>query len=130
MVLRKRPEDESKGDTGTDPRGARLPYGDILLATPGLLGLGDEPRAALALRLAGGGATAYSLSTDYELGLVRLLPMPRRLALDAMSSALLASSPRLFGFAERGARYWLPHALVDATGVLAASTSNIASSTG
>ena len=92
--------------------------------------MGDEPRAALALWLAGGEATAYSLITDYELSLVRLLLMPVHLALDAMSSALLVSSPRLFGFAERGARYWLLHTLVGATGVLAASTSNIASSTG
>ncbi len=103
--------------------------GSALLAAPGLLGIKDDPRAALTLRLAGGGATAYSLLTDYELGLVRLLPMPAHLALDAISGALLASSPWLFGFAERGARYWLPHALVGAAEILAAATSKTAAST-
>ena len=98
--------------------------GSALLAAPGLLGIKDEPRAALTLQLAGAGATAYSLLTDYELGLVRLLPMPAHLALDAMSGALLASSPWLFGFADRGTRYWLPHALVGATEILAASTTS------
>ncbi len=97
--------------------------GGTLLAAPALLGLKDVPSAALTLRLAGGGATVYSLLTDYELGLVRLLPMPAHLALDAASGALLASSPWLFGFAEKGARYWLPHALVGATEILAAATS-------
>ena len=53
--------------------------GGALLAAPGLLGLGDEPRAALTLRLAGGGAAAYGLLTDYEIGLARLLPMPAHL---------------------------------------------------
>ncbi len=103
--------------------------GSALLAAPGLLGIKDDPRAALTLRLAGGGATAYSLLTDYELGLVRLLPMPAHLALDAISGALLASSPWLFGFAERGTRYWLPHALVGAAEILAAATSKTAAST-
>ena len=103
--------------------------GSALLAAPGLLGIKDEPRAALTLRLAGGGATAYSLLTDYELGLVRLLPVPAHLALDAMSGALLVSSPWLFGFADRGARYWLPHALVGGTEILASTTSKTVSST-
>ena len=67
------------------------------------------------MRLAGTGAIAYSLLTDYELGLMRLLHMPAHLALDAMSGALLVSSPWLLGFADRGTRYWLPHALVGAT---------------
>lgn len=65
----------------------------------------------------------YSLLTNYELGLVKMLPIPLHLALDAASGVLLASSPWLFGFASKGSRYWLPHALVGATGVLAAVTS-------
>lgn len=93
-----------------------------LLAAPKMLGLEDVPPAARALRMAGGGATAYSLLTDYELGLAKVLPMPAHLALDAASGALLASSPWLFGFAQNGARYWLPHVLVGAQEILAAAT--------
>jgi hypothetical protein len=103
--------------------------GGALLAAPGLLGIKDDPRAALALRLAGGGATAYSLVTDYEFGLAGLLPMPVHLALDAASGVLLASSPWLLGFAERGTRYWLPHALVGAQEILAAAMTKTAPST-
>ena len=103
--------------------------GSTLLAAPGLLGIKDDPQAALTLRLAGGGAITYSLLTDYELGLVRLLPMPVHLALDAISGVLLASSPWLFGFSQRGTRYWLPHAFVGATEILAAATSKTAAST-
>ena len=95
--------------------------GGTLLAAPTLLGL-DGDGAGRALRIAGGGATAYSLLTDYELGLVRVLPMPAHLALDAASGALLASSPWLFGFAKEGTSHWLPHALVGATEILAAAT--------
>ena len=96
--------------------------GSALLAAPELFRLKDVPAAALAPRLAGAGATAYSLITDYELGAVRLLPMPVHLALDAMSGALLASSPWLLGYAKNGRRYWLPHALVGASEILAALT--------
>lgn len=96
--------------------------GSVLLAAPELLGLKDAPRAALTTRLAGAGATAYSLTTDYELGVIRVLPMPVHLALDAMSGALLAASPWLLGYARNGVRYWLPHALVGASEILAALT--------
>jgi hypothetical protein len=54
---------------------------------------------------------------------VRLLPMPVHLAMAAASGALLASSPWLFGFANEGRRYWLPHVLVGATEMLAAAMS-------
>jgi len=104
--------------------------GGALLAAPKVLGLNDEPRAALVLRSAGAGALAYSLITDYELGLLRLLPMPAHLALDAASGVLVAASPWLFGFADRGPRYWLPHVLVGTTEVLAATTTRTEPSAG
>ena len=93
-----------------------------LLGAPELLRLRDVPSAALTLRLPGAKAAAYSLLTDYELGALRVLPMPVHLAMDAASGALLASSPWLFGFASEGPRHWVPHVLAGATEMLAAAT--------
>ena len=95
-------------------------HGTALLAAPELLQTKDEPRAALVSRLAGGGATAYTLTTDFEWGAVKAIPMPVHLMLDAVSGALLAAAPWLFGYAKGGARYWLPHALVGLAEVLVA----------
>src|ERR687886_2946987 len=96
--------------------------GSALLAAPELFGLKDVPPAALTPRLAGTGATAYSLLTDYELGAVRLLPMRVHLVLDAASGALLAAAPWAFGSARRGVRYWLPHAVVGTSEIFLAMT--------
>ena len=46
--------------------------------------------------------------------------MPVHLALDAAKGSLLASSPWLFGFANKGTRYWLPHVAVGTIDVLGA----------
>ena len=94
--------------------------GGTLYATPALLGLGDVPASARTLRLASAGAIGSSLMTDYEAGLVKLVPMPVHLTLDVMSGALIAASPWLFGFAGNGSRHWVPHALMGATEVLIA----------
>jgi hypothetical protein len=94
-----------------------------LLAAPSLLGISDDRAASGVLTAAGLAATAYSLLTDYEFGLVRLIPMPAHLAMDAASGAMIAASPWLFGFAERGPRYRLPYAVVGAAEILAALTS-------
>jgi hypothetical protein len=48
----------------------------------------------------GVGVILYSLLTDYELGVVRRIPMPTHLRLDLAGGVLLALSPWLFGFAE------------------------------
>ena len=45
---------------------------------------------------AAGGSLAYSLVTRYELGLVRLLPMPAHLMLDAGSALAFLASPLFF----------------------------------
>lgn len=72
----------------------------VLIAAPSLLGFrkgGAQTWLPVAL---GVGTIAYSLLTDYELGLVKVIPMPVHLALDAANGALLSASPWLFGFAD------------------------------
>jgi hypothetical protein len=51
----------------------------------------------------------YSLLTDYELRLVRRIPVPTHFALDRDGGVLLAVSPWLFGFADR---VWSPHLII------------------
>ncbi len=97
-------------------------HGAALLTAPELLQTKDEPRATLVSRLAGGGATAYTMMTDFELGAVKAMSMRAHLALDALSGTLLAGAPWLLGYARGGPRYWLPHAFVGVADVLVAMT--------
>jgi hypothetical protein len=64
---------------------------------------GAETAVPLA---AGKGAVVYSLLTDYEWGIKKLIPMRTHLMLDLASGVFLAASPWLFGFAKK---VWLPH---------------------
>jgi len=89
--------------------------GPALLAAPKLFRIEDGPVSSLSPRLTGGGATAYSLMTDYELGALKAVPMRLHLALDAVGGVALAAAPWVSGEAKRGVRYWLPHALVGST---------------
>jgi hypothetical protein len=92
-----------------------------LLVAPKLLAIEDVPAAARAPRVAGATAGLYSLFTDFELGAMRLLPMPAHLALDAVGGALLATAPWLAGFAREGRRYWVPHVAAGASVVMIAA---------
>lgn len=85
--------------------------GLLLIAAPFLLGFADGTAAQWVPMILGAGAIAYSLMTNYELSLVKVIPMPAHIGLDVASAALLALSPWLFGFADR---VWWPHALVGA----------------
>jgi len=96
--------------------------GGVNLAFPRLLGLHDAPWAATVPRLDGVAGVAYSLITDYDLGLLRALPVPTHLAFDAAKGLFMALSPWLFGFARNGTRYWLPHVLMGTADVVAAVT--------
>lgn len=71
--------------------------------------LGDRP-----LRIAGGVHAGYSLFTDYEMGVVRVLPYRAHLALDAVWTVGVAAVPFVTGRYRRGTRHWLPHVLVAA----------------
>jgi hypothetical protein len=76
-------------------------WGILLVLMPHLAGFADNQVATWVAWIFGAGAILYSLATDYELGLVRLIPMPAHLGLDGPAGAILAASPWLFGFADR-----------------------------
>ena len=78
----------------------------LLIALPWLFGFaegGAETWVPVAL---GVGAIVYTLFTDHEWGVVRVIPMPVHLMLDAVHGIVLALSPWLFGFNDR---VWAPH---------------------
>lgn len=81
-------------------------WGLALLASPWVLGFSDVTAAKWLAVVFGIGAVIYSVVTDYELGLIRLLPMPLHLVIDGLGGAFLAASPWLFAFSDR---VYLPH---------------------
>ncbi len=64
--------------------------GAALLAAPRMLGLRGTAAGAV-LRAAGAGHIGYSLLTDYELGVAKVLPYRAHLAIDAAAAAGLAA---------------------------------------
>ncbi len=83
--------------------------GALLILAPWLLGFANGGPAQWVPVILGAGVILYSLVTDYELGVARLLPMPAHLGLDIAGGVLLAASPWLFGFASLV--FW-PHLIV------------------
>src|SRR4029453_5364925 len=82
--------------------------GPVLVAAPTLLRMNGNTGATIPPRVVGSLATAYSLLTDYELGLKRIVPMRAHLALDALGGVALAATPFLTGASKKGDRHWLP----------------------
>ena len=83
--------------------------GALLIAAPYLFGFATGGAKQWLPMILGLGAIGYSLLTRYELGLVPVISMPGHLWLDALSGALLAVSPWLFGFS---GEVYAPHVLV------------------
>ncbi len=67
---------------------------------------GIESRIPVILGVA---TIVYSLFTNYELGLFKVLPFRAHLAVDVAAGIFLAVSPWLFQFADR---VWVPHLVV------------------
>lgn len=81
----------------------------LLIVSPWLFDF-DEREAAKWVAIAIGVVTAvYSLLTNYELGMARLIPMPAHLGLDLLGGVILLVSPWVFGFADE---IWWPHVIL------------------
>ena len=83
--------------------------GALLIVVPYILGFADGTAAQWVPQALGLVAIGGAMLTDYELGVMRTIPMPVHLGIDIASGVLLALSPWLFGFSDRV--FW-PHLLV------------------
>jgi hypothetical protein len=93
--------------------------GIALIAAPTLFQFQNVGGMAVWLpRILGVGLIVYSVFTNYEWGIIKVLPMSYHLAVDFVASLLLAASPFLFGFINQPANAWLPHIAVGVTVIL------------
>ncbi|MGE6606018.1 SPW repeat domain-containing protein [Halomonas sp. NPDC076908] len=83
--------------------------GLLLIAAPFLLGFATGGAAQWVPIILGVIMLASAIMTNYELGLMHLIPMPLHLTLDLLSGVLLLVSPWLFGFADT---VYLPHVIL------------------
>jgi hypothetical protein len=74
--------------------------GIFLIASPSLFSLNLNAMESTIFYVVGATALLYSLATNYELGLIKIIPMKGHLMLDIFSGVFLAASPWLFGFAD------------------------------
>jgi hypothetical protein len=95
--------------------------GALFMGLPWIAGFARGGAETWTLVLVGGAALLYSACTDYELGVVRRLPMTTHLLLDGVGGAFLAASPWLFGFDQT---VWLPHLLAGLWSIVAATVTN------
>jgi Na+/phosphate symporter len=86
--------------------------GAALIAAPWIFQFSDSTAATIVPIVLGIGLIAYSLFTNYELGVWKVAPMAVHNLIDIAAGAFLAASPWLFGFADESANTWLPHVIV------------------
>ncbi len=86
--------------------------GAALIAAPWVFQFSEHTAATVVPIVLGVGLIAYSLLTDYELGVWRVFPMSMHNLIDIVAGAALAASPWIFGFADESANVWVPHLVV------------------
>jgi hypothetical protein len=86
--------------------------GAVLIAAPWIFQFSDIGAATVVSITLGVGLIAYSLFTNYELGVWKVAPMAVHNLIDIAAGALLAASPWLFSFADEGANAWVPFVVI------------------
>ena len=86
--------------------------GAVLIAAPWIFQFSDIGAATAVSIVLGAGLIAYSLVTNYELGVWKVAPMAVHNLIDIVAGGFLAASPWIFGFADETANVWVPHLAV------------------
>ena len=86
--------------------------GVVLIAAPWIFQFSEHTAATFVPIVLGIGLIAYSLFTNYELGVWKVAPMAVHNLIDIAAGTLLALSPWIFGFADESANVWVPHVVV------------------
>jgi len=81
----------------------------LLLASPWIFGFSQDWNATTCTMSFGAAMTAYSLFTDYELSIRRVIPMMTHLALDAAAGAFLIAAPFIKGYSQT---VWVPQVVI------------------
>ena len=89
--------------------------GILLIVIPFLWTFPNETASAIFIWL-GVGTILYSLLTNYELGLFKVIPMKVHLFIDVFGGLFLLASPWLFGFSDE---IFLPFVILGAVEILA-----------
>lgn len=76
-------------------------FGIALATSPWLLGLHHNSSATTLAVVLGVGTLLYSLLTNYEFGVIRVIPFRIHLFIDWVAGIFLLTAPWFFGFADR-----------------------------
>ncbi|NEM97154.1 SPW repeat protein [Pontibacter burrus] len=95
--------------------------GIIMIIAPWVLDFSDNTAATWTLVIAGIAVLLQTVFTDFEVGLVRRIPMQSHLMVDFGLGVLLAISPWLLNFDER---VYLPHLILGVFSILASLTTH------
>ena len=80
--------------------------GIFLIVSPWIFRLNPTEAEGIVFIVLGIMAFIYSIFTNYELGLIRIIPVKIHLMLDILSGIVLAASPWLFEFSDE---VYIPH---------------------
>ena len=86
--------------------------GAALIAAPWIFQFSEHTVPTILSVVLDIGLIAYSLFTNYELGVWKVAPMAVHNLIDIAAGIVLATSPWIFGFADESTNVWVPFVVV------------------
>jgi hypothetical protein len=96
-------------------------YGVLLIASPWLFGFAAGGAETWVAVVIGAIVLVQTVFTDFEMGLIKKIPMQSHLMMDFGIGVILAISPWIFGFADY---VFTPHLIFGIFSILAALTTH------